>query len=141
MVKGDDQLDTIFRKCFEESTANYSTDDVTFAGNIIKELQRLPAVKPSIANLNETESSMIESPPTLVTGTVQSVQEGSRFLYKPELYLIAKKELSQESSADGIDHNFLHMHVHEIQQNGKVVRTAVTLNKRHSSNGRRKADY
>ncbi|KAI8439417.1 hypothetical protein MSG28_013212 [Choristoneura fumiferana] len=81
-------------------------------------------------SVNETESSTIESPPTLVTGTVQSVQEGSRFLYKPELYLIAKKELSQESSADGIDHNFLHMHVHEIQQNGKVVRTAVTLNKR-----------
>ncbi|KAI8439408.1 hypothetical protein MSG28_013210 [Choristoneura fumiferana] len=147
---GDDQLDTIFRKCFEDSTANYSADDVTFAGNIIKELQRLPAVKPSIANrnmlvtrvsVNETESSTIESPPTLVTGTVQTVQEGCRFLYKPELYLIAKKELSQESSADGIDHNFLHMHVHEIQQNGKVVRTAVTLNKRHSSNGRRKADY
>ncbi|XP_073961518.1 uncharacterized protein isoform X1 [Choristoneura fumiferana] len=136
---GDDQLDTIFRKCFEDSTANYSADDVTFAGNIIKELQRLPAVKPSIANrnmlvtrvsVNETESSTIESPPTLVTGTVQTVQEGCRFLYKPELYLIAKKELSQESSADGIDHNFLHMHVHEIQQNGKVVRTAVTLNKR-----------
>lgn len=49
---GDDQLDAIFRKCFEDSTANYSTDDVAFAGNIIKELQRLPAVKPSIANRN-----------------------------------------------------------------------------------------
>ncbi|XP_061718634.1 uncharacterized protein LOC133526164 [Cydia pomonella] len=137
---GDDKLDSIFRMCFTESTVKYSTEDVAFAEKVIRNLVRLPAVKPAVANRNvlvtkvvvtHEDANLIESLPTLVTGEVVSTDNKTwRFVHRPELYATAKDELSQAlDNYTGVDHNFLHIHIHEIRLQD-IVRTSVTLNKR-----------
>ncbi|XP_063625953.1 uncharacterized protein LOC134797593 [Cydia splendana] len=136
---GDDKLDSIFRMCFAESTVKYSTEDVAFAEKVIRNLVRLPAVKPAVANRNvlvtkvvvtHEDANLIESLPTLVTGEVVPLDKTWRFLHRPELYATAKDELSQAlDNYSGVDHNFLHIHIHEIRLQD-IVRTSVTLNKR-----------
>ncbi|XP_047992040.1 uncharacterized protein LOC125230844 [Leguminivora glycinivorella] len=136
---GDDKLDSIFRMCFTESTVKYRSADVAFAEKVIRNLVRLPAVKPAVANrhvlvtkvvVTHEDANLIESLPTLVTGEVVPAEKTWRFVHRPELYATAKDELSQAiDSYSGVDHNFLHIHIHEIRLQD-IVRTSVTLNKR-----------
>ncbi|XP_063537094.1 uncharacterized protein LOC134746599 [Cydia strobilella] len=132
-------LDGIFRMCFTESSVKFSTEDVAFAEKVIRNLVRLPAVKPAVVNRNvlvtkvvvtHEDANLIESLPTLVTGEVVAVDKTWRFVHRPELYATAKDELSQAlDNYSGVDHNFLHIHIHEIRLQD-IVRTSVTLNKR-----------
>ncbi|XP_063365875.1 uncharacterized protein LOC134654340 [Cydia amplana] len=122
-----------------KSTVKYSTENVAFAGKVIRNLVRLPAVKPAVANRNvlvtkvvvtHEDANLIESLPTLVTGEVVAMENTWRFVHRPELYATAKDELSQSlDNYSGVDHNFLHIHIHEIRLQD-IVRTSVTLNKR-----------